>query len=62
MQHDNKITGVDSVNESAESGSTGATDEGDKLAIIEEAIIEAWRDITEVTDLLAGIETKTEKA
>ena len=60
--HDNKITGVDSENESAELVRTGATDEEDKLALIEEAIAEAERDIMEATDLLAGTETETEEA
>ena len=53
---------MDSNNESAESGSTGATDEAEKLALIEEAIAEAERDIAETTDLLAGTETETEEA
>ena len=39
--HNDKITVVDSDNESAESGSTGATDKADKLALTEEAISEA---------------------
>ena len=34
----------------------------DKLALIEEAIGEAERDIAEATDLLAGTETKNEEA
>ena len=62
MRHNDKITGVDSNNESAESGSTGKTDEADELALIEEAIAEAEQDITEATDLLAGTETKNEEA
>ena len=62
VQHNDKITGVDSDNESAQSGSTGTTDEADKLALIEEAIAEAERDISEGTDLLAGTETGTEDA
>ena len=41
-------------------GSTGATDEADEMAIIEEAVVEADRNITEGTELLAGTETKTE--
>ena len=40
----------------------GATDEADKLALIEEAISEAERDIVEATDLLEGTETETEEA
>ena len=43
-------------------GSTGATDKAEELALIEEAIIEAERDIAEATDLLAGTETETEEA
>ena len=62
VRQDEKITGVDSDNESAELGSTGSTDEADGLALIEEAISEAKRDIAEATDLLAGTETKTEEA
>ena len=62
VRHDNGITGVDSNNKSAESGSTGATDEVDKLALIDEATTEAERDIAEGTDLLAGTETETEEA
>ena len=62
MRHDNEFTGVDSDNESAESGSTGSTDEADKLALIEEAIAEVERDIAEATDLLAGTEIETEEA
>ena len=38
MRYEEKITGVDSENESAESGSTGAADE---LELIEEATAEA---------------------
>ena len=53
---------MDSDNESAELGSTGATDEVDEMALIEEAISEAERDIAEGTDLLAGTETETEEA
>ena len=62
VRHDDKTTGVDSNNESTELGSTGATDKADELALIEEAIEEAERDIVEGTDLLAGTETKTEEA
>ena len=62
MQHDNEITGVDIDKESAKLGSIGATDEAYKLALVEEAISEAERDIAEATDLLAGNETKTEEA
>ena len=46
VRHDNKIAGVDSDNKSTESGSTGKNDKADKLALIEEAISEAERDIT----------------
>ena len=60
--HDEKITGVDSDNESTELVSTGATDETDELALIEGATSEAERDIAEGTDLLAGTETETEEA
>ena len=56
--HDEKITGVDSDNESTESGITGKNDKADKLALIEEAIAEAERDIVKATDLLAGTEPK----
>ena len=45
-----------------ESGSTGETDKADELALIEEAIIEAERDIAEAIDLLARTETETEEA
>ena len=62
VRHDDKTTGVDSNNESTELGSTGATDKADELALIEEAIEEAERDIVEGTDILAGTETKTEEA
>ena len=62
VQHNNKITGVDSDNKSAESGSTGKIDKADKLALIEEAITEEERDIAEATDLLAGTETENEEA
>ena len=61
VRHDDKITGVDSDNESAELGITGPTDEADKLALIEEAIAEAERDIAEANDLLAGTETENEE-
>ena len=60
MRHGGKIAGVDSDNKRSESGSTGATDKADKMALIEEAITEAERDIAEGTDLLAGTETGTE--
>ena len=53
---------MDSNKKSAESGITGATDEADKLALMEEAITESEWDIVEVTDLLSGTETKTEEA
>ena len=58
VQHDDEITGVDSDNESTESGSTGSNDEVDKLVLIEEAIVEAERDITEATDLQEGTEPR----
>ena len=58
VQHDKNITGVDSDNKIMESGSTGETDKSVELALIEEAISEAERDIVEGTDLLAGTETK----
>ena len=61
VRHDNKIAGVDSDNESTESGSTGKNDEADELALIEYAIAEAERDIAEATDLLAGTETENEE-
>ena len=53
---------MDSDSESAESGSTGSTEEAGELALIEEAIAEAERDIAEATDLLAGNEIETEDA
>ena len=62
VRHDEKITGVDSDNESAESGSMVSTDEADELALIEEVITEAERDIAESTELLVGTETETEDA
>ena len=61
--HNNKITGVDSDNDSkgikSVLGSTGATNEADGMTL-EEAIVEAERDIAEGKELLAGAETKTE--
>ena len=45
-----------------ELGSMGACEKIDEMAQIEEAIVEAERDIAEVTDLLAGTETETEDA
>ena len=62
VRHNDEITGVDSDNEISESGSTRKTDNAGKLALIEEAISEAERDITEATDLLAGTETENEEA
>ena len=62
VRHDDKITGVDSDNDSIELVSTGVTDKADEIALIEEAIAEADRDISEGTDLLARTETKTEDA
>ena len=62
MQHEDKTTGVESDNESMKLGSTGATDEADELALIEEAISETELDTTEGTDLLSGTETETEEA
>ena len=62
MDNDGEITGMDSNNKSAESGSTRSTDKADKLALIEEAITEAERDIVEANDQLAGTETETEEA
>ena len=61
VRHNNEIAGVDSDNESTESVSTGKNDEADELALIEEAIAEAERDIAEATDLLAGTETENEE-
>ena len=64
MEHDKKITGVDSSNEStdikSDTGGMGATDKADGMATIEEVIAEAERDISEGTELLAGTETETE--
>ena len=64
VRHDNEITGVgndkNSTGVKSESGSTVATDKADVMALIEETISEAERDIVEGTDLLAGTETKTE--
>ena len=48
---------MDIDNKSAESGSTGATDKAEKMALIEEAIAESERDIAEGTDLLSRTET-----
>ena len=62
VRHDNEITGVDSDNKRTESGSTGKNDEADELALIEEAIAEAERDIAEATDLLEGTETENDEA
>ena len=62
VRHNDKITGVDSNNESAELGSIGKDDEADKLELIDEAILEAEQDIVEATDLLAGTETENEEA
>ena len=41
VRHDDKTTGVNSDNESMESGITGATENADKMALIEESIAEA---------------------
>ena len=64
VRNKDKSTGVDNDNESmginSESRSTGATDKADKIALIEEAISEAERDIAEGTELLAGTESETE--
>ena len=64
MRHEDESTGVDSDNDSteikSESGSMVATDEADKMALIEEAILESERDITEGTELLEGTEVETE--
>ena len=60
VRHDDKTTGVNSDNESMESGITGATENADKMALIEESIAEAEQDIAEETDLLAGTKTETE--
>ena len=62
VRHNNKITGVDSNNKNTESGSTGATDKADEMALIEETIAEAEQGIAEGGDILAGTETKTEDA
>ena len=63
VRDDNEITGLDRDNEStgikSEPGSTGATNEAYEMALIEEAISEAKRDIAEGTELLAGNETET---
>ena len=53
---------MDSDNYSTESGSTGAVDKSDELALIEEDISEAEQDIVEGNDLIAGTETETEEA
>ena len=58
VESNEKTTGVKS-----ESESTGATDsryKADKMALIEEDIEEAERDIAEGTDLLSRTETETE--
>ena len=52
---------MDSDNESAELVSRGKNDKADKLALIEEAIEEAERDIAEATDLLAGNDTENKE-
>ena len=57
VRHENEITGVDSDNKSMKSSSTGAIEEADKLALIEDAITEAEQDIVEATALLEGTET-----
>ena len=62
VRHDDEITEVGSDNKSAELVSTGATAKADELTLIEKAITESERDITEATDILAGTETKTEEA
>ena len=62
VRHNDKITGGGIDNKIAESGSTGSTDEAQELALIEEAIAEVERDISEATDLLAGTETENEEA
>ena len=62
VSHDDKITGVDSDNKRTESGSTGATDKGNEMTLIEEATAEADRDIAEGNDLLVGTKTETEEA
>ena len=51
---------MDSDNESTGSESTGENDEADDMALVEDSIEGAERDITEGTDLLAGTETETE--
>ena len=45
-----------------ESGSTGATDKGNEMTLIEEATADADRDIAEGNDLLVGTKTETEEA
>ena len=62
VRHDDEITGVDSNNKSAESGSTGKNDKADELELIVEAIAESEQDTGEETDILAGIETENEEA
>ena len=62
VRHDEKITGVDSENESTELGSTGATKKEYETALIEEVISESDQDISEGTDLITGTETETEDA
>ena len=54
VRHKEKTTGVDSDNYSTESGSTGAVDKSDELALIKESTAEAERDNTEGNDLIAG--------
>ena len=64
VRHDDESIGVDRDNESmgikSESRSTGATDKAEEMALIEEAIAEVERDITEGTEILAGTEAETE--
>ena len=62
MEKNNKRTGLDSNDERTgvkpESGIMGANDEVDEMALIEEAIAEAERDITEGKELLSVTETE----
>ena len=67
MENGNKIKGVDRDGEitgvKSELESTAVTesnDEAGKMALIEEVISEAERDIAEGTELISGNETKTD--
>ena len=64
MENYDKSTGVDSDDKNkgvkSKSGSTGATDEGNGMALIEEVITEVEWDIVEVIEILSGTEIETD--